>query len=166
MYSGAAAAHTRPPTSMATDIEEVVAMAVRTTEPTAAAGWKTMEFSDSTVVKFDPGYVNPYDIQLRTADLRGPDGPLELDIVLPPGEPVGGVLRYTLIAVPVEPLAPGATYTFEAEVSWGDARKKKVRTEFHTAKTPDFRTTYLDQLEDVSRVPQGRVLHGPSGLLR
>lgn len=126
----------------------------------------TVGFSDSTVLKFDPGQANPYDIQLRTAELRGPDGPIDLKIVLPPGQPVGGVLRYTLIAVPVEPLAPGATYTFEAEVSWGDARKKSLQSTFHTAKTPDFRTTYLDQLEDVTRAPRGHVLRGPSGFLR
>lgn len=126
----------------------------------------TATFSDSTVLKFDPGQANPYDIQLRTAELRGPDGPIELDIVLPPGERVGGVLRYTLIAVPLDPLAPDTSYTFEAEVSWGDARKKTLQTTFRTAKTPDFRTTYLDQLEDVTRAPQGLVLRGPSGSLR
>jgi len=51
MYSGAAAAQTRPPTIMAVANEASLATAVSTSAPIAAAGWKTIEFRDNTVVR-------------------------------------------------------------------------------------------------------------------
>jgi len=126
----------------------------------------TVTFSDSTVTRFDPMAENPYDIQVKTASLRGPDGELDMRVVMPPGDSAGDLLRYSLVAVPLAPLAPDARYVFEAEVSWGMERRKTVRSEFRTARTPDFRTTYLDGLEAGARVPQGHLRRLTPGFRR
>lgn len=127
----------------------------------------TVTFGDGTVTRFNPSAANPYNIELVEASLRGPDGRIDLHLILPPGDTANDLLRYTLVAVPLEVLEPDSRYVFEAEVRWGQERHKKVRSEFFTAKTPDFRTTWLEErAAQGARVSAPVVRHTPMGSLK
>jgi hypothetical protein len=80
------------------------------------------------------GDANPYDLRVYTATLTGPEGELELVNALPGNYPWGSNLSTAAFAS-VYPLQPGATYTFEADLSWNAKPHKHVVTTFTTADT-------------------------------
>jgi hypothetical protein len=62
---------------------------------------------------------NPLRVRVVHSEIIGPDGPVAHRVVLP-GIYAAGVNRSTAVLVPEAPLAPAATYTWEAVVSWID----------------------------------------------
>lgn len=81
------------------------------------------------------GGINPYLIVVLSStltDSAGADVPM---LVLTPDTSTFGSLTSTAVFKPHDPLEPGTTYTFEAEISWID-RKKTVTSTFTTAADP------------------------------
>lgn len=101
----------------------------------------TITFSNSLAsTSFDPYAVNPYNVQFESASLKSGGSKVPLELITPPGTGVGDLLRYTLVAVPLEPLQPDTEYTFEARVTWSEGQSKTLTSVFTTSPVLDFRT--------------------------
>jgi len=76
------------------------------------------------------GSLDPHGIEVRDVVLEGPDGPIEVAVVLPSNTQV--LLMFTALFVPLSPLEPDADYAFSARVTWSSGGRT-VRSEFRTA---------------------------------
>lgn len=75
------------------------------------------------------GTRDPYAIEVRDVALEGPDGPIDVAVVLPRDTQL--LLMFTAVFVPLSPLQPDADYNFSARVTWSSGGRT-VRSSFRT----------------------------------